>query len=94
MNKRIKYPIFFYDYRICIHCGSHSVVPIDRFGRTSVNMIYPISYLQCKKCGTTYNIKWIKDENDKYIPTCCDIDSKRDVERNILLYAISQKRHI
>lgn len=89
----MRYPIFFYNYHICIKCGSHNVVPIDKFGRESKSMIYPISKMRCKRCGTEYIVKWITKDG-KRIPVCTGDDELHNIEDNIVEYSKAQKRKI
>lgn len=94
MNEK-KYPIFYYNYKICIHCGSESVVPIDKFGRENKIMIYPITQMRCNRCNREYFIKWIKSPNDQsIIPICCSETDKFNTAESIIDSAITHKRSV
>ena len=73
-SKQVKYPIYYEDYRICLHCGSNNVVPINNFGKEEKLIIYPISYMICKSCNTRYKVNWVKNSKGEMIPTCCGED--------------------
>lgn len=90
----MRVPIYFEDYRICIRCGSHNVVPIDKFGRESKQFIYPVSFFQCKTCNQTYTIKWIRDKDNNMIPVCSDNTQLTNVEDSIIIQSIHDKRSI
>lgn len=87
-----KYPYFYYDYKICIHCGKKTVVPVDKFGRETKVMIYPVSHMICKSCNRSYFIKWIKDNNNEMIPICCDDNEKIEVAESIIESAINYRK--
>lgn len=73
----MRYPIYFEDYRRCIHCGASTVVPIDQYGNEDKVSIYPITHMICNTCHREYCIQWI-DKGNKKIPVCCSEDDKQD----------------
>ena len=86
------YPFLYEDYRICLHCGSKSVHPINEYNKVSDNMIYPIVKFKCSKCNTEFYIKWIRNSNNELVPTCCGKESLLDVIDNIIEFSKENKR--
>ena len=90
----MKYPIYFYDYRICIHCGSNKVVPINKYGKVQKVMIYPITHMMCNECKTQYFIKWIENEEGDIVPTCCGDNEKQKIIEEISSFAKNTRREL
>ena len=90
-----QYPFYFEDFRICIHCGSDNVRPIDKFNRpTNKNFIYPITKFRCMDCDREYYIKWVKNSEGKTIPVCCGESDLDKVAKNIINISNNQRRKI
>ena len=91
----MKIPISFYNYKICVHCGSDKVRAIDKYGRPMDINIYPVSKLHCDKCGTDYVPRWIQDEDEKEMHLVAgDYEFLHEVEQIINEYSVSQRRDI
>ena len=79
------YPLYFEDFRKCIHCGGNNVRPIDKFNRpTNKNFIYPITKFRCMDCNREYYIKWVENSEGKIIPVCCGESDLDKVVENII----------
>ena len=87
MNE-VTYPIYYLDYHKCISCGANAVMPLDRKVYSN-SMIYPITHMKCRKCGSEFYIRWIDDpekENEK-IPVCAGGNSFDKVAMKIIYEA-------
>ncbi len=88
----INYPIYFKD-NTCPHCGSKSIIFLDKFNRECKNPIYPINYMICTKCKRKFFIQWISDK-DTMIPVTTSKDSLTIFENNIVKYSLEHKRKL
>lgn len=92
-----EYPVYFEDFRICIHCGSHDVRPIDKFNRPindKKNFIYPIYKFRCMSCDREYHVQWVKSSEGKIIPVCCGKSDIIRTAKNIIELSNKQRRDI
>lgn len=90
-----EYPFYFEDFRICIHCGSHDVRPVDKFNKPlkdDKNFIYPITKFRCMSCNREYYIKWVKNSEGKTIPVCCGESEIKRIAKKIINVSTSQRR--
>ena len=90
-----EYPVYFEDFRICIHCGSNSVRAINRFNKPTndfKDFIHPISKFRCMDCNREYYIKWVKDKEGKIIPVCCGESDINKVANDIINISKDKRR--
>ena len=92
-KQRMKVPIAFEDYKICPHCGSHTVKAIDKYNREMDILIYPISKFHCNSCNSDFFPNWIQD-GDKMIPVAGDEELKREFECKVNEFGVSNRRKL
>lgn len=60
--KKVKFPIYFENKNICVHCGGQgTLIFVDKFGRESNKDIHAFDHIKCTKCGRVYSILWEPD---------------------------------
>lgn len=89
------YPISFTD-GTCPHCGEKSLRFVDKFDHKSKDPIYPANKLVCINCDKEFFIRWIQDNDnkEKMIPLTCSDNMKDKFEKEIIDFAIKNRRKI
>lgn len=79
----------------CPKCLSKDYKFIDIHGDEHKEMIFVTYQMQCNKCGSKFNLKWIKDEfNTDMTAYFIDEDYKDEFVSDILDYAKSTRRKL
>jgi predicted Zn-ribbon and HTH transcriptional regulator len=95
-NKEINYMAiipFITSENYCMHCKSeNTLVYHDLHGKEYNQLLYPIQYAQCKKCGHIYFMRWVPTENGEVIPFYDEEDTIDKFSKEIIDYAKTHRR--
>lgn len=84
--KEYHYPVYFKNKNICVSCGAEGELAfVNIFGKEVKHEIHPFEFLQCKRCGAKYSIKWDKsNEDQKLYPSAVDKSFIKDFVNNFV----------
>ena len=78
--KKPKFPVYFKNKNICIHCGAvSSLIFVNGFGRaTNKKSIDAFDHMKCTNCNRIYSILWEADENNELKPSAVEYNIGRE----------------
>lgn len=76
--KKVKTPLHFVGKNLCVHCGSTSLIFIDKWGRETRKEVNAFDHIKCRSCGRVYSILWEKDENNNVVASAVSPSIIRD----------------
>ena len=89
----ITYPIYFLN-GTCPHCASDGLSYLDKFGKETKMLIYPINNIICRSCNRRFFIQWNKDEEGTFIPVTCAKSSITKFENRVAEFTILNRRKL